>query len=119
VGLIYHVSFATDWNDAREVGEYRVSTRGHTLEEVGFIHCSQLGQVEPVANAVYHGAEHLVLLSIDPDRVRSEVRYDVVDGWEEPFPHIYGPLNVDAVVEVRQFRPGPEGRFSFPPAGAP
>jgi uncharacterized protein (DUF952 family) len=74
--------------------------------------------VEPVANAVYQKTEDLVLLSIDPDRVRSEVRYDVVDGWEEPFPHIYGPLNMDAVVEVAQFRPGPEGRFSILPTGA-
>jgi uncharacterized protein (DUF952 family) len=117
--VIYHVSFAADWNNARQVGEYRVSTRGQTLEEVGFIHCSQPSQVEPVANAVYQGAEDLVLLSIDPDRVRSEIRYEDVDGWEDPFPHIYGPLNTDAVIEVSQFRPGPGGRFSFPRHGAP
>jgi uncharacterized protein (DUF952 family) len=111
--LIYHVAFAADWNDARQVGEYRMSTRGHALEEVGFIHCCQPSQVEPVANAVYRGAEDLVLLSIDPDRVRSEIRYDDVDGWEDPFPHIYGPLNTDAVVEVSPLRPGPDGRFSI------
>jgi glutathione S-transferase len=119
VGLIYHVAFAADWNHACQVGEYRVSTRGHTLEEVGFIHCSQGNQVEPVANAVYQGAEDLVLLSIDPDRVRSEIRYEKVHGWEDPFPHIHGPLNADAVVEVNPFRPGPKGRFAFPRTGAP
>ena len=96
-----------------------MSTRGRTLEEVGFIHCSQRSQVEPVANAVYQGAEDLVLLSIDPDRVRSEIRYEHVDGWDEPFPHIYGPLNTDAVVDVSPFSPGPAGRFSFPPTVAP
>jgi uncharacterized protein (DUF952 family) len=96
-----------------------VSTQGHTLEEVGFIHCSQGTQVEPVANAVYQGAEHLVLLSIDPDRVRSEIRHEEVDGWEDPFPHIYGPLNTDAVVEVSPFPPGPEGRCSLPRTDAP
>jgi uncharacterized protein (DUF952 family) len=117
--LIYHVSFASDWDAARKVGEYRVSTRGRTLEQVGFIHCSQRTQVEPVANAVYKGTGDLVLLGIDPDRVRSEIRYDHVDGWNDPFPHIYGPLNMDAVVEVSLFRPGPDGRFSFPPTVEP
>jgi uncharacterized protein (DUF952 family) len=116
--LIYHVAFAAAWDDARRVGEYRMSTRGHTVEEVGFIHCSQPSQVEPVANAVYRGAEDLVLLSIDPDRVRSEIRYDGVEGWN-PFPHIYGPLTTGAVVEVSPLRPGPDGRFSFLRPGTP
>jgi uncharacterized protein (DUF952 family) len=114
VGLIYHVAFAVDWDHARHVGEYRVSTRGRTLDEVGFIHCSEPGQVGPVANVVYRGAEDLVLLTIDPERVRSEIRHDRVDGGTDLFPHIYGPLNIDAVVEVSPFQPGPDGRFSLP-----
>jgi uncharacterized protein (DUF952 family) len=57
----------------------------------------------------------LVLLGIDPDHLRSPVRYEAVDGWDDPFPHIYGPLNTDAVVLVSPFRPGRDGRFSFAP----
>lgn len=114
MGLIYHVASRADWDQAQRAGEYRISTRGMTLDEVGFIHASQPSQVELVANSFYQDAGELVLLVIDPDRVRSEIRYDAVDGWAEPFPHIYGPLNTDAVVEVREFSPGPDGRFSFP-----
>jgi len=117
VALIYHISLASDWNQASEAGEYRVSTRDRTLDDVGFIHCSQRSQLEAVANAVYQGAGDLVLLSIDPDRLQSEIRYDHVNGWMDPFPHIYGPLNTDAVVDVSPLRPGPDGRFSFPPTG--
>src|SRR5438309_1826518 len=111
--MIYHVASAQDWQDAQEEGEYRISTRGWTLEEEGYIHCSQASQVEPVANRFYRGAAELVLLTIDPARLRSELRYDAVPGWDEPFAHIYGPLNTDAVIHVSRFEPGPDGTFAF------
>ncbi|HEX6509468.1 MAG TPA: DUF952 domain-containing protein [Chloroflexota bacterium] len=113
MALIYHVASTADWDQAQRVGEYRISTRGRTLEDVGFIHACQPSQVEPVANSFYKDAGDLFLLVIDTDRVRSEVRYDHVGGWADPFPHIYGPLNTDAVVEVRKFSPGPDGLFTF------
>jgi uncharacterized protein (DUF952 family) len=111
--VIYHVASAQDWRDAREAGEYRISTRGRTLEEEGFIHCSQASQVAPVANRFYRGVRGLVLLTIDPERLRSELRYEAVPGSDEPFPHVYGPLNTDAVIRVSPFEPGPDGSFAF------
>jgi glutathione S-transferase len=81
-------------------GEYRVSTRGRSLDEVGFIHASTAAQVEQVANRAYPDAESVVLV-IDPERLRSEVRYERGEpGSAELFPHIYGPINLDAVVDV-------------------
>jgi glutathione S-transferase len=111
--MIYHVASARDWQDAQEAGEYRISTRGRTLEEEGFIHCSQASQVAPVANRFYRGVPGLVLLTIDPERLRSELRYEAVPGWGEPFAHVYGPLNTDAVIRVSPFEPGPDGSFAF------
>lgn len=113
--IIYHIAEGDDWENALETGEYRRSTRGRSLEEVGFIHAAQSSsQVEGVANAFYVGAEKLLLLAIDQDRIQATVRYDDVPGWDVPFPHIYGPLNTDAVVKTVPFEPGPDGRFSFP-----
>jgi uncharacterized protein (DUF952 family) len=112
-GLIYHIALAADWEQARAAGEYTVSTRGLSLEQVGYIHASQGHQVAGVANAFYQGATDLVVLTIDTDRVRAEIRVEQLAGMDEAFPHIYGPLNTDAVTEVRPFRPGPGGRFSF------
>ena len=113
-GFIYHIATASDWAQAQAAGEYTTSTRGRTLAEEGFIHCSTAGQVAEVANMVYQGVPDLLLLAIDTGRVRPEIRVEQVAGSAEPFPHIYGPLNLDAVVEARRFVPGPDGRFAFP-----
>ena len=74
---------------------------------------SAAGQVALVANAFYQGEPDLLLLVIDTDRVTQEIRYERVPGQDQPYPHIYGPLNVAAVVQARPFQPGPDGQFSF------
>jgi uncharacterized protein (DUF952 family) len=71
----------------------------------------------PVANTIYKGNPNLLVLVIDTARVRPEIRYEQVPGSDEPFPHIYGPLNTDAVVATRPLQPGPDGQFTFPAAG--
>ena len=113
MGLIYHVAYERDWDAALAAGKYEQSTRGRTLQEQGFIHGGQLSQVEPVANSFYAGEKGLVVLVIDEVKVTSDVRYDEVPGWDVPFPHIYGPLNVDAVVDTVPLRPDSSGQFSF------
>jgi uncharacterized protein (DUF952 family) len=115
VTLIYHVATAADWTQAQRDGQYTTSTRGISLAEQGFIHASQPAQVAPVANAFYQGVPDLVLLVIDTERVGSPIRYELVPGQDLPYPHIYGPLNPDAVVEARPFSPGPDGTFTFTP----
>ena len=116
---IYHIAARADWERALGDAEYAISTRGRTLAQQGFIHCSDARQVAGVANLVYRGVADLVLLVIDPERVRSPIWYDDVPGEPTPYPHIYGPLNTDAVVEVRPFAPGPDGQFRGPtPADA-
>lgn len=115
MSIVYHIADRRDWEEARTRGEYRHSTRGRTLEEQGFIHAAQSSQqVEGVANSFYSGAGPLVLLAIDEDRVRPEIRYENVPGWDLPFPHIYGPLNTDAVVRTISLIPGLDGRYVFP-----
>jgi uncharacterized protein (DUF952 family) len=111
VTFIYHIAAAADWDRARRDGRYTMSTRGRTLAEEGFIHASTAAQVAPVANAFYQGVPDLLLLVIDSERVGPELRHELVPGQAEPYPHIYGPLNLDAVVETRPFAPGPDGRF--------
>jgi uncharacterized protein (DUF952 family) len=113
VTFIYHIAAAADWAQARRDGQYTMSTRGLTLAEQGYIHASTAEQVVPVANAYYQGVPGLLLLVIDPGRVTPEIRYEHVPGQDQPCPHIYGPLNTDAVVEARPFRPAPTGKFSF------
>ncbi|MEY9931635.1 uncharacterized protein (DUF952 family) [Catenulispora sp. GP43] len=112
---IYHIALRTDWADAQAAGQYHVSTRGVTVEQEGFIHASTAGQVEGVANRYYAdvAAEDLVLLVIDPERLTAPLKYDPVPGAAEPFPHIYGPLNVDAVTGTVELRRDAGGRYVF------
>lgn len=112
---IYHIASRTDWADAVAAGEYRISTRGRTVEQEGFIHASTAGQVAGVANAYYADVpvEDLLVLVIDPERLTAPLRYDPVPGAAEPFPHIYGPLNLDAVTGTVELRRDNDGRSVF------
>lgn len=97
--LIYHLALASDWDAAVDAGEYRVSTRGRTLEQEGFIHCSHADQWRGVLQAFYADVtEPLLLLTIDTDLLTSPVVEEEVPDSDRPFPHIYGPINPGAVV---------------------
>jgi uncharacterized protein (DUF952 family) len=113
MNVIYHIAAAADWERAQEDGEYKISTRGKSLADVGYIHASTAQQTAPVANAIYGGDTDLLVLVIDADRVGPEIRYELVPGWDEPFPHIYGPLGVDAVVKTLPLERDRSGRLSF------
>ncbi|HEY0619781.1 MAG TPA: DUF952 domain-containing protein [Kribbella sp.] len=110
---ILHIAFVDQWNAAREAGAYRVSTRGKTLDDgATFIHASRPEQVSLVANFVYADVtEPLCLLVIDVERLVSAVCDEDLDGIGMSFPHIYGPLNLDAVVDVRPYERGGDGRW--------
>lgn len=102
--LIYHLALANQWGEAESAGTYTVSTLGLDLAEVGFIHCSGEEQVDGVFDGFYAGIKvPVLLLTIDTDKLTSPWQYDDVAG--ESFPHIYGPLDLAAVVKVEPFRP--------------
>jgi glutathione S-transferase len=118
---IYHLALAADWATARNGdGQYRVSTLGRTLEDVGFIHCSFARQVRGVADAFYRDRADVVLLTIDRSKVRAPIRVEHVAAANDAFPHIYGPLDVEAVVAVEPLVRRPDGTLALParPNGA-
>jgi uncharacterized protein (DUF952 family) len=111
-GVIFHIARERDWDAARESGSYGVSTRGARLEDIGFIHASFEHQVARVGSVVYRdAAEPLVVLVIATDRLAVPVVVENLEGGDEGFPHIYGPLPVSAVVAVKQASVSPDGRF--------
>jgi glutathione S-transferase len=101
--MIFHIAERAGWDAALATGEYTVSTLGRSLADEGFIHMSTDAQVPGVATRFYAGVRDLVLLHIDESRLTARLQYDAVPGAPDPFPHLYGPLNVDAVVAVEEF----------------
>ena len=103
--LIFHIAFPEEWDEAQEAGSYTRSTRGQSLTEVGFIHCSQPHQISGVLTAAYADiGQDLILLVIDTDQLTSPWQLDQVPDSVDPFPHIYGSLNREAVVDVLPLR---------------
>jgi uncharacterized protein (DUF952 family) len=117
--VILHLTSRDEWLQAEKAGEYRAPS----LQTEGFIHCSTEKQVARVANSFYISRHGLVLLVIEPARLHPDLR------WEPPahpnppadlppsddlFPHIYGPINIDAVVRIVDYEPNAEGVFPPP-----
>jgi uncharacterized protein (DUF952 family) len=108
MNVIFHITRSQQWEKAKQVQSYR----GDTLDTEGFIHCSTLPQIVRVSNKLFAGQTGLLLLSIDSEKVESELKYELVAG--ENYPHIYGPLNLDAVLQVFEFEAGADGKFQLP-----
>jgi len=102
--LIHHLATRADWERARETGTYTTSTRDVALEDEGYIHACRPDQWEGVRDRYYSEVtEPLVLLDIDTDLLDVPwVEEPPAPGVEETYPHLYGPLRVDAVVAVRE-----------------
>lgn len=111
--MIFHIAELSDWQAAQESGDYRISTRGRTLADEGFIHASQRHQILDIADAFYRDAGPVVLLSIDPARLSAPVQDDEVAPGII-FPHIYGPINLDAVVSAAPLERDPNGKYFLP-----
>lgn len=105
--VIFHITTAAAWDDARARGSYTADS----LASEGFIHCSEHDQFVWVANTRFRGRPDLVLLHVDEARLQSMVRRENLEGGQALFPHIYGPLNVDAVLAVSAMRPAADGGF--------
>lgn len=94
--IIYHVTKTADWNAAKQKGYYEHSS----LNDEGFIHCSQDHQVKGVLERYFAGQKDLIKMVIDTDKLSSKFVFDWSPSTADTFPHVYGPINIDAVIDV-------------------
>ena len=116
---VLHVTRTDLWARAVEEGSYRGSTRDLDLAEVGFVHASAAEQLPDVMAGLFADVsldDHVVLVIDAPtcDADGSPVRWEVPDDSVQPFPHIYGPVPVSAVVAVLPVRRGADGQAVLP-----
>lgn len=109
MATIYHIATVEDWHAAQDAGTYKVAS----LATERFIHCSTETQLVDTANRVFRGRADLVVLQIDEGRVRADIRHEQAPGGEGSFPHVYGPLNLDAITDAIPFPPRADGRFEM------
>ena len=107
--VILHITTRKAWNEALR-REVCVTA---SLAAEGFIHFSIPTQAVNIANFLYKGQQTLVLLCILPERLTAELRYEAFDTGE-PYPHLYGPLNLEAVIKIVDFLPHTDGTFGLP-----
>jgi uncharacterized protein (DUF952 family) len=116
--VLVHLCTAEDWRRAQENGEHTPPS----LDDVGFVHLSALGQVHLPANRLYAGRTDMVLLRCDPALLGAPVRWEPgvpSDPSAMLFPHLYGPLPVAAVTSVTAYLPGSDGTFAELPGDQP
>jgi uncharacterized protein (DUF952 family) len=102
-----HLTTASAWAEAQVRGSYAADS----LATEGFIHCSDPHQVLWVANTRFHGRRDLMLLQADASRLAAPVRYENLEGGDALFPHVYGALDLDAIVAADPFPCRPNGMF--------
>ncbi len=112
---IYHITSRRAWVEATRSGSYTADS----LQTEGFIHCSTAAQVLSVAEHFYAGQNGLVLLVVDTERLEAPVK------WEQSFPpkgveaaaafpHVYGPIGLEAIAVCLDFEPDEGGQFALP-----
>ena len=94
--VIYHVTTISEWNAAKKKGFYEHPS----LNAEGFIHCSQEHQVAGVLERYFSGKTDLIKLVIDTDKLTSKFVFDWSPSTADTFPHVYGAINSDAVIDI-------------------
>jgi uncharacterized protein (DUF952 family) len=96
MATIYHITSLSEWAAAKQAGFYT----SPSLNEEGFIHCSEARQIAGVLDRYFKGKQDMVKLVIETGKLSSPIYFDWSPSIEDTFPHIYGPINLDAVEEV-------------------
>lgn len=100
MSLIYHLTTVEHWQTALLKGEYIAPN----LKEEGFIHCCEDSQVNMIKSRFYADSTELVMLILDTEKLTSQFIFEWSPSFEATFPHVYGPINLDAVVGVEEVK---------------
>lgn len=94
--IIYHLTTADAWKEAGQKGFYETIS----LKDEGYIHCSLENQIPGVRDRYFSGVNDLVKLEIDTEKLETPYFYDWSPTNADTFPHVYGPINLNAVLSV-------------------
>ena len=107
--ILFHLTTKEDWKAHQSDGNYEPES----LDTQGFIHCSSGDQVEDTANRLFAEKQEILLLVIDVSSLRPQVKYELDEDTGLKFPHIYGPLNTNAVIDKIDIHTEDDGKFEI------
>ena len=96
--MIFHITTSSAWQKALEKGFYEADS----LAAEGFIHCSHMEQLNVVLTKYYTGEKDLIKLHIETEKLTSPLIYDWSPSLADTFPHVYGPININAVIKTEE-----------------
>lgn len=96
---IFHIALDTDITEFHKTGSYSCAS----LKQEGFIHCCERQQLVGVVSRYYQDVDHVQLMLLDPDKLDKPLILENTVGGTELFPHIYGPINKEAVTSIEPF----------------
>lgn len=99
--LIYHIVLPERWAQFEGENFYEAES----LATEGFIHCSYQHQLEAVLKRYYRDAERVLILTLNPNLLASELVAESSTGGEI-YPHIYGEINKSAIVNIAERKIG-------------
>jgi len=107
---LLHITNTEEWEAAQTKGIYEPAS----LQAEGFIHCSTFQQVTGVVNQWFQNQPSLLLLVVDTEQLQHPVKYEDLYQHGDEFPHLYGPLNLNAVIGQIEWQANADGIFEFP-----
>ncbi len=96
--IIFHIVRKNWWDTQKEKDLYI----SETFHEEEFIHASTRAQLHATANRYYNNEPVIYLLHIDTALLHSELKYELSPSQQQFFPHIYGPLNKEAIITTEE-----------------
>ena len=107
--LLFHITTKEDWKQFNNSGSYEPES----LESQGFIHCSTGEQVEDTANRLFAGEDEILLLVIDATTLHEDIKYEKSEDTGDKFPHLYSPLNTNAIIDRIAIKAEDDGNFDI------
>lgn len=107
--LLFHITTKDNWKQYNNSGSYEPES----LESEGFIHFSTGKQVEGVANTLFGDKDEILLLVIDATTLHEDIKYEKDEDSDEKFPHLYSPLNTNAIIDKIPIKTENDGRFDI------
>lgn len=106
IEFIYHLLPEGEWTKVSGLMDYEPIS----LKQEGFIHFSFPNQIDGVIKRYYQNVDSLIILKVDVSKIQSKLKIE-----EAPengsFPHLFGKLNLDAVVGVYKIQIGSDGIY--------